>query len=56
MKKFIDILEEIEQTSKAIAAAKQEELKAACDRFNALAVGDITRLYYDKHIYTNMDI
>lgn len=40
----------------AEAVAKQDELKAACDRFNALAVGDIDRLYYDSHIYTGMDI
>ena len=38
------------------AVAKQEELKAACDRFNALAVGDISCIYSDKHIYHNMDI
>lgn len=40
----------------AEAVAKQEELQAACDRFNALAVGDINHLCYDKHIYANMDI
>ena len=40
----------------AEAVAKQEELQAACDRFNALAVGDIKHLCYDKHIYANMDI
>ena len=57
-----EYVEDVPQRVEAIkaahaeAAAKQEELKAACDRFNALAVGDITRLYYDKHIYTNMDI
>ena len=53
-----DIPQRVEaiKAAHAEAAAKQEELKAACDRFNALAVGDITRLYYDKHIYTNMDI
>ena len=38
------------------AVAKQEELKAACDRFNALAVGDINHIYYDKNIYKNMTI
>ena len=38
------------------AVAKQEELNVACDRFNALAVGDIDRIYYDKHIYKNMTI
>ena len=40
----------------AVAVAKQEELKAACDRFNALAVGDIENICSDKHIYTNMTI
>ena len=40
----------------AEAVTKQEELQSACDRFNALAVGDINHLYCDKHIYTNMDI
>ena len=40
----------------AEAVARQEELKAACSRFNALAVGDIDHIYYDKHIYTNMTI
>ena len=38
------------------AVAKQEELIAACNRFNNLAVGDIEHIYSDKHIYTNMDI
>lgn len=37
------------------AVAKQEELKAICDNFNKLAVG-INHLYYDKHIYKNMEI
>ena len=36
------------------AVAKQEELRAACSRFNALAVGDINHVYYDKNIYKNM--
>ena len=40
----------------AEAVTKQEELQAACYRFNALAVGDIDHLYCDKHIYTNMNI
>ena len=38
------------------AVAKREELIAACNRFNNLAVGDIEHIYSDKHIYTNMDI
>ena len=38
------------------AVARQEELNAACSRFNALAVGDIEHLYYNKHIYTDMTI
>ena len=37
------------------AVAKQEELKAICDNFNKLAVG-INHLYYDKHLYKNMEI
>ena len=37
------------------AVAKQEELKAACDNFNKLAVG-INHIYYDKHLYKNMEI
>lgn len=37
------------------AVAKQEELKAICDNFNKLAVG-INHIYYDKHIYKNMEI
>ena len=55
-------VEDIPQRVKDIKAAyaeavvKQEELKAACDRFNALAVGDIENICSDKHIYTNMDI
>ena len=57
-----DYVEDIPQRVEAIkaafleAVAKQEELRAACDRFNALAVGDINHLSYDKHICTNMDI
>ena len=35
----------------AEAVAKQEELQAACSRFNALAVGDIGCISYDKRIY-----
>ena len=37
------------------AIAKQEELKAICDNFNKLAVG-INHIYYDKHLYENMEI
>ena len=37
------------------AVAKQEELKAICDKFNKLAVG-INHIYYDKHLYKNMEI
>lgn len=57
-----EYVEDIPQRVEAIkaahaeAVAKQEELRAACDRFNDLSVGDIKRLYYDKYIYTNMDI
>lgn len=53
-----DIPQRVEDIKAAYAeaVAKQEELKAACDRFNALAVGDIENICSDKHIYTNMDI
>ena len=57
-----EYVEDIPQRVEAIkaahleAVAKQEELKAACSRFNALAVGDIDHLYYDKQIYANMTI
>ena len=37
------------------AVAKQEELKAIADNFNKLAVG-INHIYYDKHLYKNMEI
>lgn len=37
------------------AVAKQGELKAICDNFNKLAVG-INYIYYDKHLYKNMEI
>lgn len=37
------------------AVTKQEELKAACDSFNKLAVG-INHIYYDEHLYKNMEI
>ena len=33
---------------------KQEELIKYCDKYNALAVGDIPLLRYDKHIYKNL--
>lgn len=36
------------------AVAAQKELKYICGRYNSLAVGDIRRIYYDKHIYENM--
>lgn len=57
-----EYVEDVPQRVEAIkaahaeAVAKQKELKAACDRFNALAVGDINHLYYYEHIYSNMDI
>ena len=53
-----DIPQRVEDIKAAYAGAvaKQEELKAACDRFNALAVGDIENICSDKHIYTNMTI
>ena len=53
-----DIPQRIEdiKTTYAEAVVKQEELNAACNRFNALAVGDINHIYYDKNIYKNMTI
>ena len=53
-----DIPQRIEdiKTAYAEAVVKQEELNAACSRFNALAVGDIDHIYYDKNIYKNMTI
>ena len=53
-----DIPQRIEDIKAAYAeaVAKQEELKAACDSFNALAVGDIDHIHYDKNIYKNMTI
>ena len=33
---------------------KQEELIKYCNKYNALAVGNIPLLYYDKHIYKNI--
>ena len=37
------------------AVAKQEELKAICDNFNKLAAG-INHIYYDKHLYKNIEL
>ena len=53
-----DIPQRIEnlKTAYAEAVIKQEELQTACDNFNMLAVGDISCIYSDKHIYHNMDI
>ena len=53
-----DIPQRIEnlKTVYAEAVIKQEELQTACDNFNMLAVGDISCIYSDKHIYHNMDI
>ena len=53
-----DIPQRVEaiKAAHAEAVARQEELNAACSRFNALAVGDIEHLYYNKHIYTTMTI
>lgn len=51
-----DIPQRVEAIKEAYteAVAKQEELKAACSLFNALAVGDIEHIYYGKYIYTDM--
>ena len=40
----------------AEAVAKQKELETICDKYNALAVGDIEHIYSDKRIYSNMKI
>lgn len=56
-----EYIEDIPQRVEALkvaykdAVAKQEELKAICDNFNKLAVG-INHIYYDKHLYKNMEI
>ena len=36
------------------AVAKQNELKTICSRFNALSVGDLPRIYEDRHIFNRM--
>ena len=48
-----DILKRVKDINAAYAEArvKQEELQAACSRFNALAVGDIGCISYDERIY-----
>lgn len=38
------------------AVAKQKELETVCNKYNALAVGDIQHIYKDKNIYENMQI
>nr|DAF22992.1 MAG TPA: hypothetical protein [Caudoviricetes sp.] len=38
------------------AVAKQKELKHICDRFNALAVGDIPYIYSSKTLYAEMQV
>lgn len=52
-----DIPQRVEALKNAYkdAVKKQEELKAICDNFNKLAVG-INHIYYDKHLYKNMEI
>lgn len=38
------------------AVAKQKELETICNKYNALAVGDLQHIYKDKNIYENMQI
>ncbi len=38
------------------AYEKQQELDALCSEYNSLAVGNIKRIYKDKHIFPNMEI
>lgn len=38
------------------AYEKQQELEKICSEYNNLAVGNIKKIYKDKHIYQNMDI
>lgn len=51
-----DVPETIENIRKleAEAIAKQEELKKICERFNALSVDGIERIYCNKHIYRRL--
>lgn len=48
-------VEELKQLYKE-AVAKQKELETICSKYNALAVGDLQRIYKDKNIYENMQI
>lgn len=38
------------------AVAKQKELESICNRYNSLAVWDLSPIYSDKRIYENMEI
>ena len=38
------------------AYEKQQELEKICSEYNSIAVGNIKKIYSDKHIYVNMDI
>lgn len=38
------------------AYEKQQELDVLCSEYNSLAVGNIKRIYKDKHIFPNMEI
>lgn len=53
-----DVLQRVAEL-KAIykeAVAKQKELESICNRYNSLAVGDISHIYCDKYIYENMRV
>lgn len=38
------------------AYEKQQELEKICSEYNNLAVGNIKKIYKDKHIYPNMEV
>lgn len=38
------------------AYEKQQELEKICSEYNSLAVGNIKKIYKDKHIFPNMEI
>lgn len=58
-KEYIDnIPKRIKELKKLYKKAyeKQQELAALCSGYNSLAVGNIKKIYKDKHIFPNMEI
>lgn len=53
-----DIPKRIAELKAAYIAAyeMQNELEKACSKYNALAIGDISSIYYDRRIYKNADV